>query len=101
MKRETIRVRGIICLAALVLIFALLASSCAGGQPAETTAEATSPEATVDGVATDAATEEDKVAFASLRNALDESLAGTRLAKDRAAKCLTTIMIPEALDYPM
>ena len=32
---------------------------------------------------------------------VDESLAGTRLAKDRAAKCLTTVMIPEALDYPM
>lgn len=49
----------------------------------------------------DAATAEDKAAFASLRAALDESLAGTRLAKDRAAKCLTTVMIPEALDYPM
>ena len=49
----------------------------------------------------DAATAEDKAAFAALRAALDESLAGTRLAKDRAAKCLTTVMIPEALDYPM
>ena len=49
----------------------------------------------------DAATAEDKAAFASLRAALDESLVGTRLAKDRAAKCLTTVMIPEALDYPM
>lgn len=48
-----------------------------------------------------AATAEDKAAFAALRNALDEALAGTRLAKDRAAKALTTIMIPEALDYPM
>ena len=48
-----------------------------------------------------AATAEDKAAFAALRNALDESLAGTRLAKDRAAKALTTIMIPEALDYPL
>jgi hypothetical protein len=48
-----------------------------------------------------AATAEDKAAFAALRNELDEALAGTRLAKDRAAKCLTTIMIPEALDYPM
>ena len=48
-----------------------------------------------------AATAEDKAAFAALRNVLDESLAGTRLAKDRAAKALTTIMIPEALDYPM
>ena len=49
----------------------------------------------------DAATAEDKAAFAALRAKLDESLAGTRLAKDRAAKALTTIMIPEALDYPM
>ena len=48
-----------------------------------------------------AATAEDKTAYATLRNALDEALAGTRLAKDRAAKALTTIMIPEALDYPM
>ncbi len=48
-----------------------------------------------------AATAEDKSAFAALRGALDEALAGTRLAKDRAAKCLTTVMIPEALDYPM
>ncbi len=48
-----------------------------------------------------AATAEDKAAFAALRNTLDEALAGTRLAKDRAAKCLTTVMIPEALDYPM
>ena len=39
--------------------------------------------------------------FARLRAALDEALAGTRLAKDRAAKCLAEIMIPEALDYPM
>ena len=48
-----------------------------------------------------AASAEDKAAFAALRNALDEALAGTRLAKDRAAKTLTTVMIPEALDYPL
>ncbi|MCQ2393236.1 MAG: acyl-CoA/acyl-ACP dehydrogenase [Kiritimatiellae bacterium] len=48
-----------------------------------------------------AATAEDKAAFAALRATLDEAQAGTRLAKDRAAKCLTTVMIPEALDYPM
>lgn len=48
-----------------------------------------------------AATPEDRAAFASLRNALDEALAGTRLAKDRVAKALTSVMIPEALDYPM
>ena len=48
-----------------------------------------------------AASSEDRAAFAALRNALDEALAGTRLAKDRAARCLTTVMIPEALDYPL
>ena len=48
-----------------------------------------------------AASADDKAAFAALRNTLDEALAGTRLAKDRAAKTLTTIMIPEALDYPL
>lgn len=47
-----------------------------------------------------AATAEDKSAYAALRAALDEALAGTRLAKDRAANCLATVMIPEALDYP-
>ncbi len=47
----------------------------------------------------DAATAEDKATFATLRGKLDEALAGTRLAKDRAAKVLTTVMIPEALDY--
>lgn len=47
-----------------------------------------------------AATADDKAAFATLRLALDEALAGTRLAKDRAARALTTVMIPEALDYP-
>jgi len=46
------------------------------------------------------ASDEEKGAFAALRGALDESLAGTRLAKDRAAKCLSQLMIPEALDYP-
>lgn len=48
-----------------------------------------------------AATPERKAEFSALRGALDEALAGTRLARDRAAKCLCTIMIPEALDYPM
>ncbi len=48
-----------------------------------------------------AANAEEKAAYAVLRGALDEALAGTRLAKDRAAKCLTTVMIPEALDYPL
>jgi hypothetical protein len=39
-------------------------------------------------------------AFAKLRLAVDASLAGARLAKDRAADALTKVMIPEALDYP-
>jgi len=39
--------------------------------------------------------------FQKLHNAIGTSLAGTRLAKDRAAKALTQIMIPEALDYPL
>jgi alkylation response protein AidB-like acyl-CoA dehydrogenase len=47
----------------------------------------------------DAATDEEKATFASLRSQMDAALSGTRLSKDRAAKCLTTIMIPEALDY--
>ena len=38
--------------------------------------------------------------FQKLHNAIGTSLAGTRLAKDRAAKAITQIMIPEALDYP-
>ncbi len=42
----------------------------------------------------------DGAAFQSLRATLDASLAGTRLAKDRVAKALSQIMIPEALDYP-
>jgi hypothetical protein len=31
---------------------------------------------------------------------VDACLAGSRLAKDRAADALTQVMIPEALDYP-
>ena len=38
--------------------------------------------------------------FAQLRASVDHSLAGSRLAKDRAAEALTKVMIPEALDYP-
>jgi hypothetical protein len=38
--------------------------------------------------------------FEQLRVKLDGCLTGARLAKDRAAKALTTVMIPEALDYP-
>ncbi len=38
--------------------------------------------------------------FQILRNKLDTCLTGARLAKDRAADALSTIMIPEVLDYP-
>jgi len=40
-------------------------------------------------------------AFTALRTKLDGCLTGARLAKDHAAKALTTVMIPEALDYPI
>ncbi len=39
--------------------------------------------------------------FQQLRAKLDACLAGSRLAKDRAGRSLTTVMIPEALDYPL
>ncbi|OHE89497.1 MAG: acyl-CoA dehydrogenase [Verrucomicrobia bacterium RIFCSPLOWO2_12_FULL_64_8] len=39
--------------------------------------------------------------FAQLRFKVDACLAGSRLAKDRAADALAQVMIPEALDYPM
>jgi hypothetical protein len=39
--------------------------------------------------------------FIRLRMKLDGCLTGSRLAKDRAAEALTTVMIPEALDYPL
>jgi hypothetical protein len=38
--------------------------------------------------------------FTRLRSRMDGCLAGSRLAKDRAARALTTVMIPEAPDYP-
>jgi len=38
--------------------------------------------------------------FVRLRLRMDGCLTGARLAKDRAATALTTVMIPEALDYP-
>jgi alkylation response protein AidB-like acyl-CoA dehydrogenase len=44
--------------------------------------------------------ESDAAAFAALRQAVDQSCAGSELARDRAAQALTSIMIPEALDYP-
>ena len=39
--------------------------------------------------------------FVRLRAKLDGCLTGSRLAKDRAADALKTVMIPEALDYPI
>jgi alkylation response protein AidB-like acyl-CoA dehydrogenase len=39
--------------------------------------------------------------FIRLRQKLDGCLTGSRLAKDRAARDLTHVMIPEVLDYPM
>ena len=48
-----------------------------------------------------AATPEQQAKFAALRAKVDAALAGTKTAKDNAAKCLATLMIPEALDYPM
>ncbi|MBA4356498.1 MAG: acyl-CoA dehydrogenase, partial [Desulfovibrio sp.] len=36
-----------------------------------------------------------------LRQQLDATLAGARLARDRAGEALAGVMIPEALDYPM
>jgi alkylation response protein AidB-like acyl-CoA dehydrogenase len=38
--------------------------------------------------------------FTRLRAKLDGCLTGARLAKDRAARALTQVMIPAALDYP-
>ena len=40
-------------------------------------------------------------AFARLRSKLDRCMVGCRLAKDRAAESLQSVMIPEALDYPV
>jgi alkylation response protein AidB-like acyl-CoA dehydrogenase len=39
--------------------------------------------------------------FAILRAKVDASLAGSKLAKDRAADSLAQVMIPEVLDYPV
>jgi alkylation response protein AidB-like acyl-CoA dehydrogenase len=38
--------------------------------------------------------------FVRMRTKLDSCLTGSQLAKDRAAKALTKVMIPAALDYP-
>ena len=39
--------------------------------------------------------------FLRLQNQLTACLSGSRLAKDRAAETVSTVMIPEALDYPV
>jgi hypothetical protein len=39
--------------------------------------------------------------FLRLQNKLLGCLSGSRLAKDRAAETVSSVMIPEALDYPM
>ena len=39
--------------------------------------------------------------FLKLQNKLSRCLSGSRLAKDRAAETVSTVMIPEALDYPV
>jgi len=38
--------------------------------------------------------------FLTLQNKLSRCLSGSRLAKDRASETVSTVMIPEALDYP-
>ena len=38
--------------------------------------------------------------FLTLQTKLSRCLSGSRLAKDRAAETVSTVMIPEALDYP-
>ena len=39
--------------------------------------------------------------FLKLQNKLSRCLSGSHLAKDRAAETVSTVMIPEALDYPV
>ncbi|WP_419785068.1 acyl-CoA dehydrogenase family protein [Pseudodesulfovibrio sp.] len=39
--------------------------------------------------------------FQALRAKVDQFMAGSRMAKDRAGNALTEVMIPEALDYPI
>ena len=60
------------------------------GYRADTGAEPTTPEAFGD-----------MAPFIALRTKVDASLAGSKLAKDRAAESLSHVMIPEVLDYPV
>jgi alkylation response protein AidB-like acyl-CoA dehydrogenase len=43
----------------------------------------------------------DVAPFVELRAKMEASLAGSQLAKDRAAESLSQVMIPEVLDYPV
>ncbi|MDQ8153695.1 MAG: acyl-CoA/acyl-ACP dehydrogenase [Gemmatimonadota bacterium] len=43
----------------------------------------------------------DVAPFIALRTKVDASLAGSKLAKDRASESLSHVMIPEVLDYPV
>jgi len=47
----------------------------------------------------DAPSEKNK--FYELKQKVDEGLSGSLLARDRSCSVLTSVMIPEALDYPM
>jgi hypothetical protein len=42
----------------------------------------------------------ENAAFQRFRNQLDLCLTGSQLAKDRAARALSAVMIPEVPDYP-
>ncbi len=45
--------------------------------------------------------QEELAGFDRLRSKLDGCLTGSRLAKDRASQSIASVMIPEALDYPL
>jgi hypothetical protein len=49
----------------------------------------------------DAAADPALAPFEALRAGVERALAGSRLAKERAAEAVTRVMIPEALDYPV
>lgn len=53
------------------------------------------------GYATPEALEEISERFSDMRKGVDLALIGSRQARERAAKALSEVMIPEALDYPI
>ena len=59
------------------------------------------PDPAIDAQAAVAETFKDLAPFVALRTKVEASLAGSRLAKDRAADALAQVMIPEVLDYPV